>query len=153
MKNPRVIETVIEQLITWAEAALQTSSNQPVLPHAIIVLNACENGTDPALWDVNFSTTALLGSVQRAVHQNHKLRSHAEFWRQLGRPIETVQDLLLSYYTTVRVVRVPVTGRPKLINEQLQRLYAEITEAAERSRSSKHKLRMLLDSDELQPYL
>jgi predicted acylesterase/phospholipase RssA len=153
MKNPRVIETVIEQLITWAEAALETSSNQPVLPHAIIVLNACENGTDPALWDVNVSTGALLGSVHRAVHQNHKLRVHAEFWRQLGRPIETVQDLLLSYYSSVRVVRVPVKGRPKLIDEQLRRLYEEITKAAERSRSSKHKLRMLLDSDELQPYL
>ena len=52
MKNPRVIEVVIEQLIQWAAAALETSSNQPVLPHAIIVLNVSENATDPELWDV-----------------------------------------------------------------------------------------------------
>jgi predicted acylesterase/phospholipase RssA len=35
----------------------------------------------------------------------------------------------------------------------VQRLYNEIREACEKSRESKHKLRMLLNSDELQPYL
>lgn len=106
MKNPRTIENVIEQLIDWAAAALETSSNQPVLPHAIIVLNAYDNTSDPALWDVNNSTVDLLEKVSRAVHQNHKLRKFAEFWREKGRQVETVETLLLSYYSSVRVVRV-----------------------------------------------
>jgi predicted acylesterase/phospholipase RssA len=153
MKNPRVIENVVEQLIEWAEAALQKSSNQPVLPHAIIVLNACENATDPDLWDVNASTATLLESVRQAIYQNHNLRRYASFWELLKRPIDSVEDLLLSYYSSVRVVRVPERGRPKLINEQLQRLYHEIGEAAAKSRDKKHQVRMLLNSDELQPYL
>jgi hypothetical protein len=106
MKNPRVIENVFEQLIDWAAAALETSSNQPVLPHAIIVLNAFDNTSDPALWNVDNSTADLLGKVSRAVHQNHKMRKFAEFWRGKGRQIETVEILLLSYYSRIRVVRV-----------------------------------------------
>ena len=120
MRNPRVIENVIEQLISWAAAALEASSNQPVLPHAIIVLNASENATDPGMWDVDTSTIALMESVRLALHQNHSLRKYAEFWRQRKGSIETVMELLLSYYSSVRVVRVPERGRPKLINQQLR---------------------------------
>ena len=106
MKNPRVIENTIEQLINWAAAALETSSNQPSLPHAIIVLNAFDNASDPRLWDVDASTIDLMERVSRAVHQNHNMRKFAEFWRERGRQIETVETLLLSYYSSVRVVRV-----------------------------------------------
>ena len=53
----------------------------------------------------------------------------------------------------MRVVRVPEKGRPKWIFEQLQRLYKEIAKACEQARESKHKARMLLNSDDLQPYL
>jgi predicted acylesterase/phospholipase RssA len=47
----------------------------------------------------------------------------------------------------------PERGRPNLINDQIQKLYQEIAEACTRSRKSKHNVRMLLNSDELQPYL
>jgi predicted acylesterase/phospholipase RssA/energy-coupling factor transporter ATP-binding protein EcfA2 len=153
MKNPRVIEVVIEQLIRWAAAALETSSNQPVLPHAIIVLNASENATDPELWDVDNSTAALMESVSEALQQNHSLKHFAEFWRQKGRFIASIEALMLSYYSSVRVVRVPERGRPKLIFDQIQRLHKEIATACEQSRIGKHKVRMLLNSDDLQPYL
>lgn len=116
MKNPRVIENAIEQLIRWAEAALETSSNQPVLPHAIIVLNASDNASDPELWDVNNATVNLMESVRRAVHQNHSMRKFAETWRQRGRTVETVEMLLLSYYSTVRVVRV--VSQPRICVER-----------------------------------
>jgi len=61
------VENVIDQLIRWAAAALEKSSNQPVLPHAIIVLNAAENNTDPRLWDVDESTADLMRSVEPAI--------------------------------------------------------------------------------------
>lgn len=153
MKNYRVVESVIEQLLRWAADALETSSNQPVLPHAIIVLNAHDSNSDPALWEANESTIQFLESVGRALHQNHNIRKFAEFWRQKGRQIETIEMLLLSYYASIRVVRVPERGRPKLIDEQVQRLYTEVTESCNKSRASKHRLRMLLDADNLQPYL
>jgi hypothetical protein len=71
---------MIDQLIDWAAAALERSSNQPVLPHAIIVLNAAENNTDPRLWDVNQSTEHLMESVQEAMERNHNLRKVPTSW-------------------------------------------------------------------------
>ncbi|KAL4986567.1 hypothetical protein BDW68DRAFT_197978 [Aspergillus falconensis] len=109
-KNPRVVENVIDQLIDWATAALEKSSNQPVLPHAIIVLNAAENSTDPRLWDIDESTDHLMQSMNEAIERNHNLRA-------------------------------------------IERLYEEVKIACRKSREAKHKLRMLLNSDELQPYL
>ncbi|PLB46500.1 hypothetical protein P170DRAFT_457118 [Aspergillus steynii IBT 23096] len=132
-QNPRVVENVVDQLIDWATAALEKSSNQPVLPHAIIILNAAENNTEPDL--------------------NHNLRARAAFWAPRQRRITSIRDLLLSYYSTIRVVRIPERGRPKLIHQQIGRLYREIKIACQRSREEKRKLRMLLNSDELQPYL
>ncbi|KAL2820557.1 hypothetical protein BDW59DRAFT_174473 [Aspergillus cavernicola] len=152
-KNPRVVENVVDQLIAWATAALEKSSNQPVLPHAIIVLNAAENNTDPRLWDIDESTQHLMESMNEAIERNHNLRARVEFWAPRQRRITSIRELLLSYYSDIRVVRVPERGRPKLINQQIERLYQEVKVACQKSREVKHKLRMRLNSDELQPYL
>lgn len=53
LRRLRVIESVFEKLVDWAAAALEKSSNQPVLPHAIIVLNASDNSTNAELWDID----------------------------------------------------------------------------------------------------
>ncbi|THC94944.1 hypothetical protein EYZ11_005583 [Aspergillus tanneri] len=152
-KNPRVVENVVDQLIEWASAALEKSSNQPVLPHAIIILNAAENNTDPRLWDIDQSTEHLMDNMNEAIERNHNLRARVAFWAPRQRRITCIRDLLLSYYSTIRVVRIPERGRPKLINEQIERLYQEINRACLESLEAKRKLRMLLNSDELQPYL
>lgn len=151
----RVIENVIDQLIEWAAEALEKSSNQPVLPHAIIILNATENNTDPRLWDVDASTEHLMESAKEAIERNHNLRTvgffrnlhsfthtyigkqRAAFWAPKHRHIKSVKDLLLSYYSTVRVVRVPEKGRPNLISDQIGRLYEEIKIACQSSRQIK----------------
>ena len=140
-------------MIEWAEAALEKSANQPVLPHAIIVLNASDNAIDPELWNVDRATEWLMNSVQQTMDRNEKFKELAQFWRQRNKAIDTVESLLQSYYSSVRVVRIPTTGRPKLISDQFAALYGEITHACDLSRSSKRSLRMLLDADELQPYL
>lgn len=149
----RVIESVFENLVNWAAAALETSSNQPVLPHAIILLNAEENHIDPGLWDVPTATSMLLGSLSRTVFRSPVFKKYAQFWRERSRRIETVEDLLLSYYSSIKVVRIPRSGRPNLINDQIQKLYANIEGACSSARRRKGELRMLLDADELQPYL
>ncbi|KAI9741336.1 MAG: hypothetical protein M1834_003053 [Cirrosporium novae-zelandiae] len=58
LKNPRVIENVITQLIDWAATALKKSSNQPSLPHAILVLNESDNNIDKDRWDVDNATSS-----------------------------------------------------------------------------------------------
>ena len=94
---------MFERLVEWAAVALETSSNQPVLPHAIIALNASENSIDPELWDVDVATERLLQSLSQTVHQNLCFKKHAQLWGERNRQIETVEQLMLSYYSSVRV--------------------------------------------------
>jgi hypothetical protein len=98
-----VIESVFEKLVNWAAAALEKSSNQPVLPHAIIVFNASANTIDDRLWDVDIATTELMESLSRTVYHNTTFKKYAQFWRERNRQIETVEHLLLSYYSSVQV--------------------------------------------------
>lgn len=144
---------MFEKLVDWAAAALEKSSNQPVLPHAIIVLNASENSTDQHLWEPGVATKTLLESLSGTILKNEKFKKYATFWRERQRQVDTVEDLLLSYYSSIKVIRIPTHGRPNLISEQVTRLYHCIQDNCTTARLRKGKLRMLLDADELQPYL
>lgn len=143
----------MEQLIVWASTALEKSTNQPVLPHVIIALNATENAIDPQQWDVTFATEDLMRTASKAIFNKPSFKKHIDFWKDRKRLIRNAQDLLCSYYSSVRVVRIPTRGRPQLIGEQLRKLYNEISEACKESRLGRKRKRMLLDADELQPYL
>lgn len=153
LKNPRVIESVFEKLVDWAAAALEKSSNQPVLPHAIIILNASENDIDPRLWDVASATTVLFESLSETVFRNATFKKYANFWRERNCHIETVEQLLLLYYSSIKVVRVPTNGRPNLINDQIRELYTNIQLSCASARRRKGALRMILDAEDWQPYL
>jgi len=153
LRNPRVIENVVERLIEWAAAALEMSSNQPVLPHAIIALNASELNLDPKQWDATFATKWLITSFEGNLSNNATFKKHAQIWRNRGREINTVEDLLLSYYSSVTVVRIPTNGRPKLMKDQMGVLYEQIALSIYAAKKSKRDLRMLLDGEELQTYL
>lgn len=152
VKNARMIEGVIEQLIIWADAVIESASNQPVLPHAIIVLNAFDN-KDAHLWDVDNSTEALLNDISQAVSKNPKLRSFASKWNDRGFNISSIQSLLLAYYSSIRVVRIPEKSQPPLIENQIQTLYSEIERSVTESHSTKHEKRLKLNAESLQPYL
>lgn len=149
----RVVESVLERLVDWAAAALEKSSNQPVLPHAIIAFNASEYGIPEDLWDVDRATEALMESLSRTVYHNATFKKYAQFWRERDRQIESVQELVLSYYSSLRVVRIPTDGRPKLIRTQVEKLSTMIRWASKEARDLKLESGMLLDADELQPYL
>ncbi|THW47853.1 hypothetical protein D6D21_03207 [Aureobasidium pullulans] len=153
LKNPKVIESVLVKLVEWAAAALEGSSNQPVLPHAIIALNASENATSTELWDVDIATTTLMKEMSQTVFQNETLKKYVQFWHKRDRIIRTVEDLILSYYTSIKVVRIPTTGRPNLIAKQINDLTANIRSACQVSGRRKGDLRMLLNAEDMQPYL
>jgi len=82
---------------------LETACNQPILPHAIIILNASQNDIDPKLWEVDFATKSLLDSLSATVNQNATFAQYAKFWRERGRVIENVEELMTCYYSSVRV--------------------------------------------------
>ena len=76
----RVIEKVFEQLIHWATNAIETSSNQPILPHAIIVLNASEHDNHEGFWDSGLNTEEILASVSKVLDTNERLSVWADSW-------------------------------------------------------------------------
>lgn len=156
-KNARVIENTMDLLVGWAAAALEKSSNQPVLPHLIIVSNESKSesksAADDNQWDVSKTTQMLLDIPMLALEQNPNLEPLIKYWTRRGRPITTALDLLMAYYKTVKVVRMPTGARPKIMNEQATKLYDAIANACTASREQKHEVRMLLSADDLEPYL
>ncbi|KIV80057.1 hypothetical protein PV11_07587 [Exophiala sideris] len=152
VKNARATEGALEQLVIWADAVIETASNQLVLPHAIIVLNASDN-TKKELWDVDASTEDLLSRFSDAVNQNPRLQRLANKWNARGFKIKSVQSLLLTYYSSVRVIRIPDQRQPSLVHDQIQHLYDEINKSAAGAHDEKHKKRVKLNAEALQPYL
>ncbi|KIW04786.1 uncharacterized protein PV09_03974 [Verruconis gallopava] len=153
LKNPRVIEGVFERLIEWASAALEAASNQPVLPAAVIALNATEINVEPELWDVERGTRSLLDSLATTVRENSTFKKHVEFWAYRNKRIESLEQLVLCYFSSIEVVRIPATGRPKLLQIQIEKLYDAIDRGCVRARERKLSLRMLLNAGEMQSYL
>ena len=151
--SSRVVEGVFEKLIDWAAAALEKSSNQPVLPHAIIVLNASENDIDSKLWDVETATATMLDSVSRTVFRKPTFKKYAQFWRERNKVIESVEQLIHAYYSSIRIVRIPTNGRPNLIQSQVQCLQEIITNDCSDANKTRANLRMLMNAEEIQPYL
>jgi hypothetical protein len=152
---------------------LETACNQPILPHAIIILNASQHDIHTKLWDVDFATKSVLDSLSGTVNQNATFAQYAKFWRERGRVIENVEELMMCYYSSIRVrseyllvlflhqliveflqvVRLPTDMHPNLVLEQANKLYSEIDRGCRNARERKSGLRMLLDAEELQSYL
>lgn len=117
---------MFKTLIEWANEALERSSNQPSLPHAIIVFNASDtphNDTksDDAFWDIDVTTEKILSSLSRLLRQSDAFDKYEKFWRKMGRSINSFQDLVECYYSSVQVsvdtsfspIRLPtVTDHP-----------------------------------------
>ena len=67
------------------------------------MLNASENDIDASLWEVNINTVSILEALARTVNQNEIFKKYARFWRERGRPINNLEELVLSYYSSVQV--------------------------------------------------
>jgi hypothetical protein len=106
LRNPRVVESVFSLLLDWAAAALESASNQPILPAAIIALNATEGTVDDESWDVESSTRNLLQSLATTVRENSTFKKHVDFWSCRGKQIENLEDLVLSYFSSIEVSSV-----------------------------------------------
>ncbi|KAF2259856.1 hypothetical protein CC78DRAFT_524125 [Lojkania enalia] len=152
-RNPRAIEGVLERLLDWGSVAIETTYNQPILPYAILALNATEDETDSRSWDVSIATDSLLESLANTVNKNVIFAKYAELWRKRGKKIDTVADLMMCYYSALKIVRLPTNGRPTLMDAQAQKLYFEIDRGCQLSRAVKADTRMLLNAFEFQAYL
>lgn len=153
LRNPRSFESaVLDKLVRWASASVDKSLNQPVLPHAIIVLNATED-VDDKEWDIETATSMLMTAIQGAVTREPALQEYVRAWRQRGIVIKTTQDLLRQYYASVTVIRIPRRGSYMLMDRQATKLFNLIKERCSASHLIKKQIRMLANAEMLQVYL
>lgn len=157
LRNPKTFQSaVLGKLLDWGASSLEKSINQPALPHCVVAVNGTDPGVDDQEWDVNFATQSLLSSVRGAldvVEGVPHFRALADHWRSLGKHIYTVEDLILRYYSSFKVIRIPAKPRYTTINEQVGKLQAIIKSNCEESFRDKRRARMLSTADELNTYL
>ncbi|KAK5133613.1 hypothetical protein LTR08_007561 [Meristemomyces frigidus] len=157
LRNPKTFQSaVLAKLLDWGVAALEKSINQPALPHCVVAVNCTDPAVDERVWDINFATQSLLTSVKGAldyVEGVPRFRELAEHWRSLGKHIYTVEDLILRYYSSFKVIRIPSKPRYMTINEQVGKLHQTIKANCEESFRTKRRARMLTNADELNVYL
>ncbi|EMD00681.1 hypothetical protein BAUCODRAFT_59422, partial [Baudoinia panamericana UAMH 10762] len=157
LRNAKTFQSsVLTKLLEWGVAALEKSINQPALPHCIVALNGTDPAVDEREWDINYATQSLLSSVKGAldyVEGVPRFRELADHWRSLGKHIYTVEDLILRYYSSFKVVRIPSKPRYMTINDQIGKLHGIIKSNCEESFRTKRRARMLTNADELNVYL
>lgn len=157
LRNPKTFQSaVLTKLLDWGASSLEKSINQPALPHCIVALNGSDPGVHDKEWDINFATQSLLSSVKGAldyVEGVPRFRELADYWRGLGKHIYSVEDLILRYYSSFKVVRIPSKPQYTIINEQIGKLQDVIRSNCEESFRSKRRARMLTNADELNVYL
>ncbi|KAK3722026.1 hypothetical protein LTR37_002842 [Vermiconidia calcicola] len=157
LRNPKTFQSaVLAKLLEWGVSALEKSINQPALPHCIVAVNGTDPAVDEKEWGINYATQSLLSTVKGAldyVEGVPRFRELAEHWRALGKHIYTVEDLILRYYSSFKVIRIPSRPRYTTINEQIGKLHTAIKQNCDESFRSKRRARMLTNADELNTYL
>ena len=145
--------SALKLLLEWASTSLESSINQPTLPHAIIVLNATDPGIDKDEWDITYATERLMYHIANAVSNNPFFKKYADHWRRKGKPIHNTLDLIRCYYSEISVVRIAGKGRFMLTNSQINKLHDEIVRHCDASFSAKDDAHMLSNVEELNSYL
>lgn len=108
---------------------------------------------DTKEWEVEYATTQLLDSVRNSLEQVPHFRALVQTWRERGRTIEKVLDLILCYYSSFSVVRIPFKGRYGLMENQVTKLHKKIIQRCTESYFIKRTARMLSTSEELDVYV
>jgi hypothetical protein len=119
---------------------------------AIIALNECEPSVEPNEWDSISATNSLLAANKHCIDPRHGhpfFIGLAESWRGKGRRIRSILDLILCYYSTFQVIRIPRGGRYQLLHDQVNSFYQVITASCEKSFNSRKRANMLFRSFEL----
>lgn len=157
LRNPKTFgSAALTKLLDWGAAALEKSMNQPALPHCIVALNDSHPDLDARQWDIRHATQSLLDSVGDAFDGTEgvpQFRDLANHWRRLGREINNIEDLILCYYASFKVVRIPAGPHYTMISQQIDKLHAVIRADCEESHETKRRARLLTNAEELNLYL
>lgn len=108
---------------------------------------------DSTQWDTRVATAKLLEDYKDSVSEVAALQRIVEQLRSDGIAISTTEQLLQFYYASITVVRIPVKGSYKQIEEQVGKLYDAIQTRCAFNYHRKRSARMLLNADRMQQYV
>ncbi|PPJ52527.1 hypothetical protein CBER1_10254 [Cercospora berteroae] len=155
LHNPKVFQNVLKKLVAWGAASLEKSLNSPRLPHAILVLNMCS--ADCSEWEADATTDSVLNDcdANSGLGCIPHFRALANVWRDsAGEEIQTAHELLLKYYSSFTVVRIPKgEGRFNLLDQQAALLQRVISNKCAESFLAKQKWHMPITTDGMNQYL
>jgi hypothetical protein len=137
-------------MLKWASSSIEGVVGQPAKPHIIIVSNFTDPGINVAGWDSRSATRNLLDTYASAINVNPDVKRHAEYWKSVGRPVKSTEDLILCYYSSVQVVRIPQKGRYGLVNQQITTLHRSIQRRCTEAEENKKRLRVMFNTEEFQ---
>ncbi|OCL07767.1 FabD/lysophospholipase-like protein [Glonium stellatum] len=158
LQNARTFESaVLHKLLDWALKSIEKSLNQFALPHAIIVLNSIDDPTDDTTadgqWDTAETTRKFFADLDDIIHKGDRFEEHRRFWEDRGKQVNSLQDLLECFYSSVAVVRIPAAPAYMRIRDQTKTLYQEIAACCKKAYETRLSVRMLSDADDLHIFL
>lgn len=94
-----------------------------------------------------------MSDIAGAINRVPRFGECADYWRERGKRINNMRDLLECYYSSITVVRIPTRGRYMLMDDQIGKLHHEIQRCCNLSHSTKRKVKLLASGEKLQIYL
>jgi hypothetical protein len=143
----RTLEKDIIRLLNWAKTSGASAINRATLPHLIIVINNCTEGSQ---WDTDQATTAIFDKQKRLLEENATVRKYKRRFERLGATITSVEDLLRCFYSTTRFVKLPDRQNLALLSAQLRQLHSIINKASLSTQITKNRAKILLTSQDQQ---
>ncbi|KAJ4207095.1 hypothetical protein NW759_014093 [Fusarium solani] len=145
----RQMEADLEKFLEWAEESHAAATCRISLPHLIIVLNQSDDDSE---WDPAKTTQDIFNQQKNILTQNDNVKALVARFRKSGIQISSLQDLLLTSYSSVRFIRLPQGQSTPRLAEQLQKLHGMICEASEESQREKDHRKMRLSAPDMDEF-
>jgi hypothetical protein len=115
-QSPRIMESLISQMITWADKARDASLNQVTLPRVILVLNNVPVSEQERMeWeDWESVTMTAIENLKRCIELGKDLQTIADQWNRIldeKDQIISVWDLFLRYFKSISIAYIPPRGK------------------------------------------
>lgn len=150
----RALERDIVRLLEWANSVRTSAVNRALLPHLVVVLNLSEpdssqRADQSSFWDPEVTTATILNEHQNALFDNETIRKHRITLERLGTRVQTLEELLNYFYSSVQFIRLPNGKDCARLSRQLQLLHSMINCTSSSAQEAKRCAKMRLPSEDL----
>ncbi|KAL4744534.1 hypothetical protein BDW72DRAFT_199493 [Aspergillus terricola var. indicus] len=113
-QNPRVVESLVSQMIMWADKAHNASLNQVTLPRVILVLNNVTLGEEERkIWEDGMSATQIVvENLKNCTNLSGELQGIANRWNSILDVDDQIHSVM-GFYRQVQRLREKILGLSK----------------------------------------